>query len=268
MDQVNRYIKIASSVLMAVGILLFGLNIFLGGRLNLALPLVFIMLGVIFFILVLLVAPKWKWAGLLFLPGSIMLVLGIIFLINVLSNDWSSWSYAWLLLVAGVGAGLVLTGWYIQLSQTFLRVGAGLAIFGISFFVVFGMIAGGAVILVMAPILLVLGGLALRWVRLETILPERFARRLAPAGAPAAGGTSAGLVEPLSGRELEVLRLIHQGLSNQEIADRLSVAASTVKTHINNIYGKLGVQTRVQAINRAKELGLLGETLADVSTPH
>jgi LuxR family transcriptional regulator, maltose regulon positive regulatory protein len=65
------------------------------------------------------------------------------------------------------------------------------------------------------------------------------------------------LIEPLSDRELEVLRLIAAGCSNQEIADRLVVALSTVKTHINNTYGKLGVQTRTQAVARARTLGLL-----------
>jgi LuxR family maltose regulon positive regulatory protein len=64
------------------------------------------------------------------------------------------------------------------------------------------------------------------------------------------------LVEPLSPRELEVLQLIDQGLSNSEIAGQLVVAPSTVKTHINNIYGKLGVRTRLQALKRAEELGL------------
>jgi LuxR family maltose regulon positive regulatory protein len=65
------------------------------------------------------------------------------------------------------------------------------------------------------------------------------------------------LIEPLSQRELEVLQLIDQGLSNSEIAGQLVVAPSTVKTHINNIYGKLGVRTRLQALKRAEELGLL-----------
>jgi LuxR family maltose regulon positive regulatory protein len=64
------------------------------------------------------------------------------------------------------------------------------------------------------------------------------------------------LVEPLSERELEVLRLIADGLSNQVIADRLVVAVSTVKRHINNIYGKLDVQSRTQALVRARELHL------------
>ena len=55
----------------------------------------------------------------------------------------------------------------------------------------------------------------------------------------------------------EVLRLIDAGLSNLQIAERLTLAPSTVKTHINNLYGKLNVQTRVQALNRAREIGLL-----------
>jgi ATP/maltotriose-dependent transcriptional regulator MalT len=65
------------------------------------------------------------------------------------------------------------------------------------------------------------------------------------------------MAEPLSERELAVLRLIADGLSNQEIANRLVVAVSTVKTHINNIYSKLGVTSRTQAIARAREKKLL-----------
>ena len=65
------------------------------------------------------------------------------------------------------------------------------------------------------------------------------------------------LVEPLSERELEVLRLIADGHSNQAIADRLVVAVSTVKKHVNNIYGKLDVQSRTQALARAHDLNLL-----------
>jgi LuxR family maltose regulon positive regulatory protein len=68
---------------------------------------------------------------------------------------------------------------------------------------------------------------------------------------------SAALVEPLSDRELQVLRLIAEGLSNQEIATQLVVAPSTIKTHINNIYGKLATQSRTQGVARARELNLL-----------
>ncbi|HEX6817181.1 MAG TPA: LuxR C-terminal-related transcriptional regulator [Ktedonobacterales bacterium] len=69
---------------------------------------------------------------------------------------------------------------------------------------------------------------------------------------------SQSLPEPLSEREMDVLRHLAAGRSNQEIASALVVALSTIKTHLNNIYGKLGVRSRTQAIARAQALGLLG----------
>ena len=65
------------------------------------------------------------------------------------------------------------------------------------------------------------------------------------------------LPESLSEREFEVLQLIAEGYSNQEIAQKLVVAVSTVKKHINSIFGKLGVTHRAQAIAQARELGIL-----------
>lgn len=67
------------------------------------------------------------------------------------------------------------------------------------------------------------------------------------------------LPEPLSERELNVLRLIATGRSNQEIAEMLVIAVSTVKSHINNLYGKLGTNRRTEAIAIAREKGLLTE---------
>jgi LuxR family transcriptional regulator, maltose regulon positive regulatory protein len=69
--------------------------------------------------------------------------------------------------------------------------------------------------------------------------------------------TTAPLVEPLTQRELEVLQLIAQGLSNNAISERLFLALSTVKGHIQSIFGKLQVQRRTEAVARARELGLL-----------
>src|SRR5215213_4578254 len=65
------------------------------------------------------------------------------------------------------------------------------------------------------------------------------------------------LLEPLSPRELEVLKLIAQGLSNHEISERLFLALDTVKGHNRRIYDKLQVQRRTEAVARARELGLL-----------
>jgi len=65
------------------------------------------------------------------------------------------------------------------------------------------------------------------------------------------------LVEPLSQRELEILKLIDKGLSNREISARLFLALSTVKGHNRILFDKLHVQSRTEAIARARELGLL-----------
>jgi LuxR family maltose regulon positive regulatory protein len=65
------------------------------------------------------------------------------------------------------------------------------------------------------------------------------------------------LIDPLSQRELEVLKLIAQGLSNREISERLFIALITVKGHNQRIFGKLQVQRRTEAVARARELGLL-----------
>ena len=66
-----------------------------------------------------------------------------------------------------------------------------------------------------------------------------------------------GLLDPISERELEVLHLIAAGLSNREIAEKLFISLNTVKTHTKNINSKLNVNSRTQAVARAKELGLL-----------
>jgi LuxR family maltose regulon positive regulatory protein len=70
-------------------------------------------------------------------------------------------------------------------------------------------------------------------------------------------GAQGALIEPLSARELEVLRLLATGLSNKDIAETLFIAVGTVKQHLKNIYGKLGVHSRTEAAHRARDLGLL-----------
>jgi LuxR family maltose regulon positive regulatory protein len=98
-------------------------------------------------------------------------------------------------------------------------------------------------------------------------VPQRYLERLVRAFQPAAptdtapGATSEnerpGLAEPLSRRELEVLRLLAAGKSNQQIADELVVTLATVKSHVGHILGKLAAANRTQAVARARVLGLL-----------
>jgi len=79
--------------------------------------------------------------------------------------------------------------------------------------------------------------------------PDRLAKPSAPLRQP--------LIEPLSQRELEILKLVAAGMSNHEIADQLVLATGTVKKHLNNIFGKLDAQNRTQCVARGRELNLL-----------
>jgi LuxR family maltose regulon positive regulatory protein len=79
-------------------------------------------------------------------------------------------------------------------------------------------------------------------------------------GAPAARAMRQPLVEPLSERELEVLRLLASDLDGPAIASELIVSLNTMRTHTKNIFAKLGVNSRREAVSRATELGLLART--------
>ena len=72
-----------------------------------------------------------------------------------------------------------------------------------------------------------------------------------------AAGAPPGLAEPLTGRELEVLRLLAAGKTNQRIAHDLVVALDTVKKHVTHVLGKLGATNRTEAVARARQLGLI-----------
>jgi LuxR family maltose regulon positive regulatory protein len=95
--------------------------------------------------------------------------------------------------------------------------------------------------------------------RQQGLTPVYVARLISAAtpGIAASPPTVQPLIEPLSVRELEVLRLLSQGKSNREIGDALFIAVGTVKKHLSNIFGKLGVENRTACAARARELGLV-----------
>lgn len=82
-------------------------------------------------------------------------------------------------------------------------------------------------------------------------LVEAFVARPAPAIAPAP------MVEPLTGREQEIVALVGTGLSNHEIADRLSISPATARTHVSRAMGKIGARDRAQVVVFAYESGLV-----------
>jgi DNA-binding NarL/FixJ family response regulator len=71
------------------------------------------------------------------------------------------------------------------------------------------------------------------------------------------GGPQRGLVEPLSAREIEVLRLAARGFTNKAIGAQLNISDRTVQGHLANVYGKLAVGNRTEAVTRAVQLGLI-----------
>ncbi|HUT19608.1 MAG TPA: LuxR C-terminal-related transcriptional regulator, partial [Anaerolineae bacterium] len=79
----------------------------------------------------------------------------------------------------------------------------------------------------------------------------------APAGRVPIGKGKQELVEPLTTREMDVLRLLNTALSRPEMARELQVSVNTVRTHVKRIYGKLGAHNRADALGRAEELGLV-----------
>ncbi|MFZ0532695.1 MAG: LuxR C-terminal-related transcriptional regulator [Anaerolineales bacterium] len=99
----------------------------------------------------------------------------------------------------------------------------------------------------------------LREVAQRGIATEYVGRLLTSMGtrSPVSNSTRSVLVEPLSEREVEVLKLVTAGLTNREIAGKLFISPGTAKTHIHNLCGKLGVRNRTEAANRARELGLV-----------
>ena len=90
------------------------------------------------------------------------------------------------------------------------------------------------------------------------VLEPAFTPGLIPRREPGEGAPGAGpLVESLTPRELEVLLLLAEGLPNKTIAQRLGISEHTVKFHVNAILGKLGVESRTEAVVRATRLGLI-----------
>jgi LuxR family maltose regulon positive regulatory protein len=99
----------------------------------------------------------------------------------------------------------------------------------------------------------------LRQAESRGVIPAYVAQLLAAFGESAlhAAPTGSFLAEPLSARELEILRLVAAGLTTQEISEQLVIAVGTVRTHLKNIFGKLDAHSRLQAVERAHALKLL-----------
>lgn len=247
----------AGVILLSLGLFILSLQPGWQGKADSA--IVFLTLAASFAILIYFFPDDWRWKYWLYAPASLFLAMGLVFLMNAITGDWSAWGYAWMFCAAGLAAGLALGSRYSgHLSVLIPWAGRAAGIF-LGFFAFFGAVAGGVFMRGFSLLLLAAGGvlLILRARRTQTMTAPVAKQSQATSMASQPNPGVEPLIEALTGRELEVLRLIEQGLTNQQIAERMVVAASTVKTHINNIYAKLGVETRTQAVSRGRELGLM-----------
>lgn len=142
-----------------------------------------------------------------------------------------------------LGATMALLSWS---RYRFTVIDAHLELYGLVLAVVFAALGAWLGVRLMKPKTVIEREIVIREV--EVPVPVR-SGPAPPAAAPDALG--------ISQREHDVLRQLARGLSNEEIAAELFVSANTVKTHLSNLYFKLGVKRRTQAVEKARQLGLL-----------
>lgn len=148
-------------IFIALGVLLLTLTIVPGVTLDKYWPLLFIILAMGFYLPPILWPMARRELAALYIPGSIMLALGAIFLYNTLTADWVIWAYAWLLIAAGVGMGLSLAAWLGEWGSATIWVGIWLLVANMALFSLFAVLFGGSLFKIVGPAMLVLCGILL-----------------------------------------------------------------------------------------------------------
>lgn len=161
MNPNTRGSLVAGIILIGLGVLFFLFNVIPGFHIGALWPMIFVLLAAGFFIPPLLWPQQRQGLSGLFIPGSIMLMLGLIFFYNTLTNDWASWAYAWTLIPGGVGLGLWLGSWYGRWGKDSMLTGQWMLAISVLVFGLFGMLFGSPALKIAGPILLILGGILL-----------------------------------------------------------------------------------------------------------
>jgi hypothetical protein len=124
-------------------------------------PVIFFLIALGFYLPPILWPSARQGLAALFIPGSILVALGLIFFYNTLTDDWASWAYAWTLIPGGVGLGLALASRYGGWGHGTMWVGIWMIVGSLVVFGFFGMLFGGAALRSIGPVLLIVGGVLL-----------------------------------------------------------------------------------------------------------
>lgn len=145
---------IGAFILIGVGVIFLLANL-LGVDIGRIWPLIFFVIGAGFYLPVLLLPAQRAALAALFIPGTILLGLGGIFLYNTLTSDWGSWAYAWALIPGFVGLGLMLASWVGKWQGDTHKAGLWLALGSLAVFSLFAMFFGSQLLSSIGPLLLI-----------------------------------------------------------------------------------------------------------------
>jgi len=158
MNTTNRGTSAVALILIGLGVLFLIFNLVPGLSLGRTWPVIFFVLAAGFYLPPIVWAESRQGLSALFIPGSVMLTLGLIFLYNTLTGDWGSWAYAWTLIPGGVGLGLALAARFGQWERRVVATGLWIMVGSLVVFGFFGMLFGGALLRWLGPALLIAGG--------------------------------------------------------------------------------------------------------------
>ena len=163
MDPLRKASLAFGTLLIAFGVIFLAFALIPGLSIGLAWPGIFFLLAAGFSLPVFLWPELRKGLAALFIPGAIFFALGLIFTYNVLSDDWVSWAYAWLLLVAGVGLGLALAAAFGGWGHSTRWVGLYMLSIATGIFGLFATLFGAPALKIIGALLVMLVGVLLLW---------------------------------------------------------------------------------------------------------